>query len=54
MYMEVRPYICRYAEIEGVKMLTLGSLCFVGFINSIAVFVAGVRRQRLALSTRPN
>jgi hypothetical protein len=40
-------------EIQGVNMLTLfDGLCCVGFLNPIGV-VAGVRRQRLALSIAP-
>jgi hypothetical protein len=37
----------------GVEMLALSALCSVFFINSIGI-VAGVRRQRVALSVGPN
>jgi hypothetical protein len=41
-------------EIQGVEMLTLISgLCYVVFINPVND-VAGIRRQRLALSSVPN
>jgi hypothetical protein len=41
-------------EIQGVEMLTpVVGFCCDGFINPIGV-VAGVRRQRLALSIGPN
>jgi hypothetical protein len=42
-----------YVEIQDVKMLILfGGLSCIGFINPIGV-VAGVWRQRLALSIGP-
>jgi hypothetical protein len=41
-------------EIQGVEMLTLiGGWCCVDFMNSIGV-IAGVGRQRLAISTGLN
>jgi hypothetical protein len=51
-YVEVRLHMFGDSRCE---MLTLiGGLYSVGFINCICVLVAGVLRQRLAISVGPN
>jgi hypothetical protein len=49
MHIEVRPHMCGDARCGNV---VIGGVCCIGFINFIVV--AGVWRQRLAISIGPN